>query len=184
MLTLLTAVDQAFFMGMCFLVAGYFTPGSWRKKGTVRFVRERLVRLGIPLLAFGFVRGPQTRKRHSLSLSRSPEAAGRRVARRDSLEASHQRAHICRRHTGRLRRGAGFETVWAQHVGSLACKPLAGRGGMALASTPFESPPHMLARSDSVRRFSARFISSKPSRVASSSESLASPTRSPEKASP
>ena len=44
---LLAAVDQAFFMGMFFLVAGYYTPGSWRRKGTTRFAADRLLRLGV-----------------------------------------------------------------------------------------------------------------------------------------
>ena len=59
-LTLLTAVNQTFFMGMFFLFAGYFTPGSWQKKGTARFLGDRLVRLGVPLLVFGFCLGPLT----------------------------------------------------------------------------------------------------------------------------
>ena len=58
LLTVLTAVDQAFFMGMFFLIAGYFTPGSWRRKGSARFIGERVLRLGVPLLVFGFVLGP------------------------------------------------------------------------------------------------------------------------------
>ncbi len=57
-LTLLTAVNQAFFMGMFFLIAGYFTPASLAKKGAARFLVDRLVRLGVPLLVFGFVLGP------------------------------------------------------------------------------------------------------------------------------
>ena len=60
LLTVLTAVNQAFFMGLFFLIAGYFTPGSWRRKGTARFVADRLLRLGLPLLVFGFVLGPLT----------------------------------------------------------------------------------------------------------------------------
>jgi fucose 4-O-acetylase-like acetyltransferase len=57
-LTLLTAVNQAFFMGMFFLIAGYFTPASLATKGAARFLGDRLVRLGVPLLIFGFVLGP------------------------------------------------------------------------------------------------------------------------------
>lgn len=57
-LTLLTAVNQAFFMGMFFLVAGYFTPASLARKGASRYLGDRLVRLGVPLLLFGFVLGP------------------------------------------------------------------------------------------------------------------------------
>ncbi len=60
LLTLLCAVDQAFFMGMFFLLAGYFTPTSLARKGTRHFLQDRLLRLGLPLLAFGVVLGPLT----------------------------------------------------------------------------------------------------------------------------
>jgi len=58
LLTLFCAVNQAFFMGMFFLLAGYFTPGSLQRKGPARFMVDRGLRLGVPLLAFGFVLGP------------------------------------------------------------------------------------------------------------------------------
>lgn len=38
-----------FAMGLFFLMAGLLTPGSLARKGTRRFARDRLVRLGIPL---------------------------------------------------------------------------------------------------------------------------------------
>ncbi|MDF3808695.1 MULTISPECIES: acyltransferase family protein [Rhodopseudomonas] len=60
LLTLFVAVNQAFFMGLFFLLAGYFTPASLRAKGVARFSRDRLRRLGLPLLAFGLVLGPVT----------------------------------------------------------------------------------------------------------------------------
>lgn len=44
--------NQAFFMGFFFMIAGYFTPPSYGRKGTRPFLRDRLKRLGIPLLAF------------------------------------------------------------------------------------------------------------------------------------
>lgn len=58
LLTLLCAVDQAFFMGLFFLLAGVFTPASVERKGRWRYVQDRLLRLGLPLLVFGFVLGP------------------------------------------------------------------------------------------------------------------------------
>ena len=58
LLTVFCAVNQSFFMGMFFLLAGYFTPAALQRKGTRRFLQERLVRLGIPLLVFGFLLGP------------------------------------------------------------------------------------------------------------------------------
>lgn len=58
LLTLFCAVNQSFFMGMFFLLAGYFTPVSLQRKGAARFLMDRGLRLGVPLLAFGFVLGP------------------------------------------------------------------------------------------------------------------------------
>jgi len=49
------ALNQAYFMGFFFLIAGYFTPGALDRKGVGRFARDRLVRLGIPLLLFVIV---------------------------------------------------------------------------------------------------------------------------------
>ncbi|GAA3093283.1 acyltransferase family protein [Streptosporangium carneum] len=52
LLDLLVGLDQAFFMGLFFLISGFFTPGAHDRKGTGPFLRDRLVRLGVPLLAF------------------------------------------------------------------------------------------------------------------------------------
>jgi fucose 4-O-acetylase-like acetyltransferase len=49
---------QAFSMGLFFLISGYFTPGSYDRKGPRRFFKERLLRLGIPILCYDFVIGP------------------------------------------------------------------------------------------------------------------------------
>jgi glucan biosynthesis protein C len=57
-LLIFALVNQAWFMGAFFLVAGYFTPGSVDRKGSVAFLKDRLVRLGIPLALFFFVLGP------------------------------------------------------------------------------------------------------------------------------
>ncbi len=46
------AVSQSFFMGFFFLISGYFTPGSYHRKGAWHFVKDRLLRLGIPLLLY------------------------------------------------------------------------------------------------------------------------------------
>jgi glucan biosynthesis protein C len=50
--------NQAWFMGAFFLVAGYFTPGSYDRKGPGPFLRGRLLRLGIPIVLFIFVLNP------------------------------------------------------------------------------------------------------------------------------
>lgn len=43
---------QSFFMGILFLMAGYFANGSLERRGAPGFVRERLVRLGLPTLLY------------------------------------------------------------------------------------------------------------------------------------
>jgi cytochrome b561 len=50
--------NQAWFMGAFFLLAGYFTPGSYDRKGPGSFLKARLLRLGIPLILFIFVLNP------------------------------------------------------------------------------------------------------------------------------
>jgi len=60
LLTIFTAVCQSFFMGLFFFISSYFIPKSYDRKGTIRFIRDRLVRLGIPLLIYYFLIGPMT----------------------------------------------------------------------------------------------------------------------------
>jgi surface polysaccharide O-acyltransferase-like enzyme len=57
-LTLLIGWSQAFFMGLFFLIAGYFTPPALERKGTWGFLKDRLIRLGIPLLIYMFFFSP------------------------------------------------------------------------------------------------------------------------------
>jgi glucan biosynthesis protein C len=53
------AVNAMFFMGLFFLVSGYFVPLAYDRKGAVAFLKGRLVRLGIPILFFAlFVFSP------------------------------------------------------------------------------------------------------------------------------
>jgi peptidoglycan/LPS O-acetylase OafA/YrhL len=62
-------VNPMFFMGLFFLVAGYFVPFSFARKGAGAFSKGRLLRLGIPTLFFAlFVHGPIA----YLSLPRQP----------------------------------------------------------------------------------------------------------------
>lgn len=58
LLTMFVAVNQAFFMSLFFFVSAYFTAASLDKKGSARFLRERLTRLGIPLVVYFFVLNP------------------------------------------------------------------------------------------------------------------------------
>jgi peptidoglycan/LPS O-acetylase OafA/YrhL len=60
LLTLFCGTNQAYFMGFFFLLAGYFTPASLERKGYARFIGDRFLRLGLPLLAFGLILGPMT----------------------------------------------------------------------------------------------------------------------------
>ncbi len=48
-LSILNAIGMASGMGLFFLLAGYFTPGSYDRKGGASFLRDRLVRLGMYL---------------------------------------------------------------------------------------------------------------------------------------
>jgi glucan biosynthesis protein C len=50
--------SQAWFMGILFFLAAYFATRSLQKRGPAAFVRERLFRLGIPLLIYMFVIDP------------------------------------------------------------------------------------------------------------------------------
>lgn len=49
---------QAFFMGLLFLIAGYFTPGAYDKKGFGKFIGDRAIRLGIPTALYMFIIHP------------------------------------------------------------------------------------------------------------------------------
>ena len=50
--------QQAYFMGLMFLIAGYFVAGSYDRKGFAHFAVERLRRLGIPTLIYMVVVTP------------------------------------------------------------------------------------------------------------------------------
>jgi glucans biosynthesis protein C len=49
---------QAFFMGLLFLVAGYFVPGAYDRKGPKKFLADRAFRLGLPTLLYALVIEP------------------------------------------------------------------------------------------------------------------------------
>jgi fucose 4-O-acetylase-like acetyltransferase len=57
-LVIFQLINQAYFMGFFFLISGYFTPGSFDHKGPASFLKDRLLRLGIPTLVFMFVLNP------------------------------------------------------------------------------------------------------------------------------
>ena len=49
---------QAYSLGLLFLVAGYFVPASFRRKGAGKFLRDRAVRLGVPALIYMLIINP------------------------------------------------------------------------------------------------------------------------------
>ena len=57
-LTLLVAINQAFFMGFFFMISSYFSPGSVDKKGARTYLLDRAKRLGIPLLLYVIIIDP------------------------------------------------------------------------------------------------------------------------------
>ena len=59
LLSLFTGFNQAFFMGL-FLLAGYFTPGAVERHGAAIYMRERAVRLGLPLIVYFLLLSPVT----------------------------------------------------------------------------------------------------------------------------
>jgi peptidoglycan/LPS O-acetylase OafA/YrhL len=53
-----TCINQAFFMGLLFLLAGYFSPASYDRKGPGQFTLDRLTRLWLPVGVFVFLIDP------------------------------------------------------------------------------------------------------------------------------
>ena len=51
---------QAFFMGLLFFLAGTLVPAAYDRKGFLRFVGDRAVRLGVPSLVFMLILNPLT----------------------------------------------------------------------------------------------------------------------------
>lgn len=54
------ATNQTFFMGFFFLLSAYFTKISFDRKPIKIFIKDRIVRLGIPLAVFYFALSPLT----------------------------------------------------------------------------------------------------------------------------
>jgi hypothetical protein len=52
------SINQSFFMGYFFMLAAYFTGSSYARKGTSKFIKDRLLRLGIPILFYSFILSP------------------------------------------------------------------------------------------------------------------------------
>jgi glucans biosynthesis protein C len=52
------AINQAFFMSLFFFISALLMPASYDRKGFSKFMKDRLVRLGIPLLIYVFLIHP------------------------------------------------------------------------------------------------------------------------------
>lgn len=48
------SVNAAFFMSLFFLISAYFLPASLNRKGAIQYMKDRLIKLGIPLVV-GFL---------------------------------------------------------------------------------------------------------------------------------
>lgn len=57
-MTAFVAVNQAFFMGFFFFLSALFIPSSYDKKGPAKFITDRFVRLGLPLIFYSFILSP------------------------------------------------------------------------------------------------------------------------------
>lgn len=55
LLTFFVILCQGFFMGLFFFISGYFIPRSIDRKGMAAFWKDRLLRLGLPFLAYTFL---------------------------------------------------------------------------------------------------------------------------------
>jgi glucan biosynthesis protein C len=55
---LLLGIGASFLLGLFYMIAGYFTPGPYDRKGPGAFVVDRLKRLGIPLVFYAVVINP------------------------------------------------------------------------------------------------------------------------------
>ncbi|MBN1684917.1 MAG: acyltransferase family protein [Gammaproteobacteria bacterium] len=51
-LRFLFTLDRSFFMSLFFMLAGYFVPISVDRKGMWKYIKDRLIRLGVPMVFF------------------------------------------------------------------------------------------------------------------------------------
>ncbi|WP_394772214.1 acyltransferase, partial [Mucilaginibacter sp.] len=57
-MTIFVSVNQAFFMGFFFFLSAYFIKPSYDRKGAAKFITDRLLRLGVPLVFYSFILSP------------------------------------------------------------------------------------------------------------------------------
>ncbi len=56
--TILASYVRAFVIGFFFFIAAFFTPAAYDRKGTLGFMKDRLIKLGIPLVVYSYLIGP------------------------------------------------------------------------------------------------------------------------------
>lgn len=66
-------VNAAFFMGLFFMISGYFFTPSFEKKGAKSFVKDKLIRFGIPLALVYFIMMPAILYFHYANFSGNPQ---------------------------------------------------------------------------------------------------------------
>ena len=49
------AINASFFMGLFFMISAYFVPSSLGRKGAAKYMKDRLVKLGVPILIFTII---------------------------------------------------------------------------------------------------------------------------------
>src|SRR5210317_311854 len=49
-LSIFTGINQSFFMSLFFFISAYFVVGSLARKGNVKYLKDRIIRLGIPII--------------------------------------------------------------------------------------------------------------------------------------
>ena len=55
---LLLGIGASFLLGLFYLIAGYFTPSPYDRKGPGAFILDRLIRLGIPAAVYALIINP------------------------------------------------------------------------------------------------------------------------------
>ncbi|HTO61147.1 MAG TPA: acyltransferase [Bradyrhizobium sp.] len=71
LLILFCTINQAWFMGLFFLLSGYYTPPAYDRHGTGGFIRERAIRLGTPLVVYFLLLHPLTNALAEIAKGRS-----------------------------------------------------------------------------------------------------------------
>lgn len=72
-MAMFVASNQSFFMGLFFIISAFFIIPSINRKGVKKFIADRALRLGVPLLFFSFLLSPLTVFIHHRIVENNPE---------------------------------------------------------------------------------------------------------------